>query len=278
MVKFIIISGRREFCDFISSRADSLQKMDSLNKLGGGEFITYHVTSHNNDTDLLIDFIYSKVEYEHDDNVAIFSDEIAFNKLSKINTSFLLCHLDSVNSIKEKQFHNYISSAANKAVKKLNLIKSIVDDGGIGEMARLPIKNFDVVKFKEFVREASMRYNSTVSDNDFQKLASDLKMMRKPKKRSDSKNKYYIDDKNRHFSLGDEDHSLHDTKDHETLCDISAKYRFGCKIDSRKHFNVSAGDKDSSKLSTEFYHCHGDDVIKIRNKSHVNMFSNDFIS
>ena len=26
-----------------------------------------------------------------------------------------------------------------------------------------------------------------------------------------------------------------------------------CKIDSRKHFNVSAGDNDNSKLSTEFH-------------------------
>jgi len=276
MVKLIIISSRREFCDFISSMAESLQLMDSLKKLGGGKFITYHMTS--NDIESLIDYIHSSIEYENDDNVAILADDSAFYNLSKLNTSFLLCHIDEINSIKEKQFHNYISKAANKAIKKLNLIKAIVDDGGIGEMARLPTKNFDFEGFREFVREASIRYNSNLSDNDFQKLASDLKMMRKPKKRSDSKEKYYIDDRGRHFSLGDEDHSLHDTKDHELICDIKAKYRFGCKINSRKHFNVSAGDKDSSRLSTDFHHCHGDEIISVKNKSHVNMFSNDFIS
>ena len=278
MVKFIIMSGRREFCDFISSRVDSLKLMDSLDKLGGGDFLTYHVTDNNSSTASLIEFIYSKIKYEHDDNVAILSDEFAFSNLSCIKNAFLLCQLDGIFSIKEKQFHNYISSAANKAVKKINLMKSIVDDGGLGEMARLPIKNFSSDRLKDFIREAAIRYNSTVSDNDFQKMASDLKMMRKPKKRSEYRNKYYIDDKGRHFSLGDEIHSSYDTKGHDYLCDILAKYRFGCKIDSRKHFNVSAGDNDNSKLSTEFHHCHGDEAINIKDRSHVNMFSNDFIS
>jgi len=278
MIKFVVFSGRREFCDFVSSRADSLKLMDSLDKLGGAEFVTYHVTGSNADSKSLIEYICSKVDYDTDDTVAIMSDETTFDALKPIKNSLLLCRMEGVFSIKEKQFHNFISSSLNKAVKKMTLIKSIVDDGGLGEMARLPIRNFDFEGFRHFVMEASIRFNSTFSDNDFQKLASDLKLIRKPKKRSEYRDKYYIDEKGRHFSLGSEVHSLHDTKNHDSLCDISAKYRFGCRIDFTKHFNVSAGEKDISKLSTEFYHCHGDGIITVKDKTHVNMFSNDFIS
>ena len=50
---------------------------------------------------------------------------------------------------------------------------------------------------------------------------------------------------------------------------------FGCRIDDKRHYNVSEGDGDKTRISGEFMDCH-DDKHVVTGVTHINMFSNDF--
>lgn len=103
---------------------------------------------------------------------------------------------------------------------------------------------------------------------------------RKPKRRPHTSKKFYVDEKRYFFEYGKENHAQHETdikKGHDFFCDISAKFRFGVKIEERKHFNVCKDDKENSSIESIFEDCHGGDVT-IKKITHINMFSNDYIS
>jgi len=106
------------------------------------------------------------------------------------------------------------------------------------------------------------------------------RLIRKPKKRPHTSKKFYVDEKKFFFEYGKEDHARHEidpTKGHDIICDISARFRFGVKIDETKHFNVCKHDRENSSIDGLFENCHGSDIT-IRRTTHINMFSNDYIS
>ena len=81
-----------------------------------------------------------------------------------------------------------------------------------------------------------------------------------------------------HFSLGKENHARHGTKSpHNLLCDISAKYRFGCRIDEFTHFNVCYEKSSENRLTVNLENCHGEWKV-YKNRTHLNIFSNDYIT
>ena len=104
--------------------------------------------------------------------------------------------------------------------------------------------------------------------------------IRKPKKRPHTSKKFYVDERNFFFEYGKEDHARHETdpkKGHNVNCDISARFRFGIKIDETKHFNVCKDDKEKSSIEGIFDGCH-EHPITIKKTTHINMFSNDYIA
>ncbi|ELE7141960.1 hypothetical protein RB981_002729 [Vibrio cholerae] len=278
MLNLYLITTNKEFIDFISNKFDIKLALESL--LKGEKTVLQAIEfSEKNNTEAILEYLKSDINYDETDQVIVMIDEGQYGKFNFLKETFLTCKLSNLNNLPYKSYHNYSCKEIKKSLKKIRLLKSIIDDGSLGEMARLPLRNFDNEIFRNFIHEASSRYNSAFLDNDFQKLASQLKSMRKPKKRSAHKNKYYIDDQNRHYQLGMERHSKHETGgEHTIVCDFRAKFRFGCKIDKERHFNVSAGDSDNSKLNTTFKHCHGSNEITVKGATHVNMFSNDFIA
>lgn len=79
------------------------------------------------------------------------------------------------------------------------------------------------------------------------------------------------------FEFGHERHAKPSTGgDHDLLCDLKANFRFGCRIDYQRHYNASL--ENNRAIDDYFYDCHNEIKLLIRNKTHLNIFSNDYIS
>lgn len=210
-----------------------------------------------------------------------FHDEIS----TKLGCSLLLSKLGDYNdyldgSVKTKQ---YLEDKITLALKVFFWMKQSFNNG-FGEMLRLPIRNFNDSDFKKTcIKISTILSNNDISDK-MEELSAIFSMLktktRKPKKRPHTSKKFYVDEKNYFFEYGKELHAKHETdlaKGHDLACDILANFRFGIKIEERRHFNVCKGDKGNSSIEGIFENCHGADTT-IKKTTHINMFSNDYIA
>lgn len=204
---------------------------------------------------------------------------------SKLGNSALVSKLGDYSdyldeSVKTKQ---YLEDNITLALKVFFWMREAFNNG-LGELLRLPIRNFNDADFRKIcIRVSSILSNDNINkemDEVYQTLSMLKTKTRKPKKRPHTSKKFYVDEKNFFFEYGKEDHSRHETdfdKGHNTNCNISARFRFGVKIDETKHFNVCKNDKENSCIEGIFESCHGHDVT-IKRTTHINMFSNDYIA
>lgn len=58
-------------------------------------------------------------------------------------------------------------------------------------------------------------------------------------------------------------------------CAIASLFRFGARIDDRRHYNVSQGEGNNTFIRGEYHNCHGETKVYNREPGHLNMFSND---
>ncbi|WP_413514418.1 hypothetical protein [Serratia proteamaculans] len=210
-----------------------------------------------------------------------FHDEIS----NKLGFSILLSKLGDYSnyldgSVKTKQ---YLEDKITLALKVFFWMRQSFNNG-FGEMLRLPIRNFNDSDFKKTCNKISMILSNNDITDKMEELSTTFSMLktkiRKPKKRPHTSQKFYVDEKNFFFEYGKELHAKHETdlkKGHDLACDISANFRFGIKIEERKHFNVCKGDKGNSSIEGIFENCHGTDTT-IKKSTHINMFSNDYIA
>ncbi len=187
-------------------------------------------------------------------------------------------HLDG--SVNTKQ---YLEDQITVVLKVYFWIRASFESG-FGEILRLPIRNFNDSDFKKICRKISkvpLSGNVAEQMEELSKAFSMLKRkVRKPKRRPHTSQKFYVDEKDYFFEYGKETHAQHEidkVKGHDFVCDISARFRFGIKIDERKHFNVCKGDKVNSSIEGIFEDCHGADIT-IKKRTHINMFSNDYMA
>ena len=88
--------------------------------------------------------------------------------------------------------------------------------------------------------------------------------------------KHIVDDNYHAYEYGKEEHARMATgSPHKTSCYISGRFRFGKRINSLRHYNVSSVDKNT--ISGNFHDCHHDNH-EVRSVTHLNMFSNDYFA
>ena len=86
-----------------------------------------------------------------------------------------------------------------------------------------------------------------------------------------------MDDRQRFFKYGHERHSrLATGENHQPYCELTGNLRFGWKIDSERHYNVSETEKDETSIEGTFADCHSSSHDVKDRPTHLNMFSNDF--
>lgn len=176
-------------------------------------------------------------------------------------------------------FKNFFGSYFSQLFRHFFAIKNFMGDAEKEQAMMLPLRNFDaqeLIEMARLVREES-RSPTFISDLDTQ-LSAIIKR-RVPRKRSDHKTKYFIDDKGMHFVYGNEKHARYDTGNpHVPACEINGLFRFGKCIDTSRHYNASFGDGDDTYISGDFPDCHGaiKTIPKSPSRTHANMFANDF--
>lgn len=173
-------------------------------------------------------------------------------------------------------YKNVLQATLTRLVKNLAHVFTHMRDAGSRNALQLPFRNFLAKELKalEELFACSTLAPEFVSTLD--QAISDLNRRRIPKRREDYPDKYYVDDNDSFFSYGKEHHSELETgASHLPLCKLNGNFRFGHKIATNEHYNVSKDKGKNGTISGLFKDCH-DQIMEIREKSHVNVFSNDY--
>ncbi|SFX30061.1 hypothetical protein SAMN03097694_1533 [Janthinobacterium lividum] len=212
-------------------------------------------------------------EMEDWDGIVLLVEKDCMSDVQNVRSAFFIGQVEFAYL---PNIQNVLSSYMSRLLKNFAfLLSKTMDAVGI-QAAMLPLRNFkaeDMSRLNEICREMTL-------DNEFREDFAEqfaiLMRRRGPKRRSKYPDLYFVDDDDRHFDFGDEQHALADSgPPHLVSCQIANRVRFGRQIDSRRHFNVTQGDKDKSQISGTFLDCHGQS-IHVRATTHINMFSNDF--
>ena len=176
-------------------------------------------------------------------------------------------------------FKNFFGSYFSPLFRHFFTIKTLMGDAEKEQAMMLPIRNFDAPELREMARLVREESRSNTFIVDFEAQLARILKRRRPRKKSNCKTKYFIDDKGMHFVYGNEKHARYDTgAPHVAACEINGLFRFGKGIDTSRHYNASFGDGDDTSISGVFPDCHGSTktIPETPNQTHVNMFANDF--
>ncbi len=222
-----------------------------------------------------------------DENFIEFSGVILFTEndihplfIEKLGTIFMVAKISDEIAKKEneKKLSQLLENNVTPIIKKFFWLQNTAFSI-YSEILRIPKRNFD---HDELSNAFCLIEN--IADEPQDKIEKTLSVIknniRKPQRRSNSQKRHYIDKRNHAFSLGPENHARHETakhKGHNIFCDIAAHFRFGIRIDERKHFNVTSADKKPPMIQGVFNGCHGEVIAKSK-VSHINMFCNDYIT
>lgn len=188
---------------------------------------------------------------------ALFATEILVPDVIESPQNYLGMHLS-------RMFKNF----ANLAVER--------HDADVDQMCTLPLRNFEAPDLAELARLYRNETNlGTFTHNCLVELA-EIKKRKQPRRDSSYKHKYFIDDGDKHFIYGLENHSLFATgHPHKPSCEITGNFRFGLRTHARRHFNVSKGRGDVTSIEGSFPDCHGV-ICPVAKTTHLNMFCNDY--
>lgn len=153
----------------------------------------------------------------------------------------------------------------------------LMSDATKHQAASLPIRNFHAQELHA-VADACLNHSlEKTFKNEITPRLNQLIKRRGPKRRSSYPHIYFKDDSQRYFKYGHERHSRYETGgSHTSRCIIHGQFRFGWALDQDRHFNVTVGDSDAKeRITCQLPNCHGE-LVYIRDRTHINMFSNDF--
>jgi len=148
--------------------------------------------------------------------------------------------------------------------------------GDEAKLLALPLHNFRSDELREIARLCREEPESGTLSEDIEKHLVVLRKSVRPRRRSSFNTTYAVDDAKRFFAYGHERHAQFDTgAPHRPSCEVAGLFRFGVRLDERRHYNVSKSEGDRTHISGDFPDCHGT-VHRVADRSHLNMFSNDF--
>jgi len=269
MLHIYLFANNSKSLNFYQVYKDSLFPQDLMNKYG---FMRYEIHFFDSSSIGCIETFLRGQLFKD----SVYIENIIFLHENHLNLDIYKYAFFVAKICNSKNNHNDLKRQISLFLKRFNLLNKNFQDATLIELMRLPLKNFKSSEFEEFLGVTKDIAIEGVDVDSFQDSLKHLLNSRKPRKRPHSKEKYYVDERFYHFRLGDERHSRHGTGEpHNFLCDLNARYRFGCKIDELRHFNVMKDGKDTL-ICGKFINCHNGDV-NFTDRTHLNMFSNDFI-
>jgi hypothetical protein len=173
-------------------------------------------------------------------------------------------------------YKNYFAGKLSKLLKNLTTFLAIIGDGANEQVMLLPFRSFKAPQLRD-LREVCR--NETLSPefaNMVASLVEDLKNRRRPHRKSNYPNLYYVDDDGKLFEYGPEQHAqLATGAPHTPVCALTGNFRFGRRIPTNRHYNVTKEFGRDTQIAGKFADCH-DEIYVVAPTTHLNIFSNDY--
>jgi hypothetical protein len=175
-----------------------------------------------------------------------------------------------------KTYDNFISAQLTKLIKNLASVAEWMSSAGNQLPLFLPLRNFTA---PEWARLQAVFRDEGIDGNLPQKVGELIKGINKrkrPHKRATSQQTYLVDDDDKLFDYGKERHAqLATGNPHTSMCVLTGNFRFGWRIPTDRHYNVTKEAGALTKIAGSFPDCHGA-MNQVAERSHLNMFSNDY--
>jgi hypothetical protein len=172
---------------------------------------------------------------------------------------------------------NFLIGNFRQLLGNYGFLVELTSDSTKGQAASLPLRNFDANELRDLVNVCRTLSLERTFQNEIVPRFNSLVRRRGPKRRSKYPHVYFKDEDSWYFQYGHEHHARYETGEpHTDCCTVNGQFRFGWPLDQERHFNVSIGDSDAKeRVTCELPNCHGETVFT-RDRTHINMFSNDF--
>lgn len=173
-------------------------------------------------------------------------------------------------------YKNYFAGKLSRLLKNLIIFLGIIGDGANEQVMLLPFRNFNARQLRDLRLVCRTETLSSEFANRVVSLVEALKNRRRPHRKSGYPDQHYVDDDEKLFQYGLERHAQLATGDpHTSVCTLRGNFRFGRRIDTDRHYNVTKESGRGTQIAGEFADCH-DEVHAIPPTSHLNIFSNDY--
>ena len=178
----------------------------------------------------------------------------------------------------DNNYDNVVTAKLSKLIKNLASVAEMMSSAGNQLPLLLPLRNFtseEWIELQGLFRNDGMDGNLPLRVGD---LVKRINTRKRPRKRATSPQTYLVDDDGKLFDYGKERHAqLATGKPHTSICMLTGNFRFGWRIHTDRHYNVTKEYGGLTKIAGSFPDCHGE-LIQVTDRTHLNMFSNDYHS
>lgn len=173
-------------------------------------------------------------------------------------------------------YKNYLAGKLSRLLKNLASFLSIIYDGSNEQVMLLPFRNFNAQQLRDLRRVCMHETLSPEFVNQVESLVVALKQRRRPHRRSNYPDQHFADDDDKLFNYGLERHArLATGHPHTPVCVLKGNFRFGRRIPTDRHYNMTKERGQGTQIGGEFSDCH-DHPYTVQPTGHLNIFSNDY--
>jgi hypothetical protein len=148
--------------------------------------------------------------------------------------------------------------------------------GDDSKLLALPLRNFHADELGQIAQLCRNEPLSGTLSNDVESRLARLRARVRPRRRTSFNKHYAVDDATRFFEFGPERHAQFATgTPHQPFCEVAGLFRFGVRLDERRHYNVSETEGDRTTIEGDFRDCHSVERT-VKKTTHLNMFANDY--
>lgn len=175
-----------------------------------------------------------------------------------------------------RNYDNVISAQLTKLIKNLASVAESMSSAGNQLPLFLPLRNFAAPEWTQLQEAFRDEGSNGRLPQKVSELVKEINKRKRPKKQATSPQTYLVDDDGKLFEYGKERHArLATGAPHTSMCVLTGNFRFGWRIPTDRHYNVTKEDGLLTKIAGSFPDCH-DAMNHVAERTHLNMFSNDY--
>ena len=179
-------------------------------------------------------------------------------------------------SAAERNFQNYFHGLLSRALKNIGHVTAAMQLAECAQTLSLPLRNFKSPAMEGL--NVLCAYDSMTADfkSKLTQATREVLKTRRPRRPTTSGKRYFVDTEAKLFEFAKEIHAeLATGEPHTPVCEIQGNFRYGKRIATNRHFNVTRESGSRTRISGYFPNCH-DDLVEVKETTHINMFSNDY--